>query len=114
MKAGVFVKSPTGGWYVAVAGPTLQAGEEIQLTPPLHLSISQRSEETLTEAEIPERKEEEEPKPEEEKPASGRRRQRLTPEQMKELQERMANMSEEERAEMRQRRQRRQPQQPQN
>jgi HlyD family secretion protein len=89
----------------------LQAGDEVQLTPPLHLAISLRTEETLTEAEIPERKEEKvETEAEEEKPASSRRRQRLTPEQMKELQERMANMSEEERAAMRQRRQRRQPQ----
>ncbi len=88
----------------------LQAGEEVMLTPPLHAAVSLRSNEALLDADIPEREQETSSVVKEETPAAGRR-QRLTPEQMKQLQERMANMSDEEKAELRQRHQPRQPRQ---
>ncbi len=85
----------------------LQAGEEVLLTPPLHEAVSLRSNEALMDAEIPKRDQEAPAADKEETPANGRR-QKLTPEQMKKLQERMANMSDEEKAELRKRRQPRQ------
>ena len=85
----------------------LQAGEEVLLTPPLHEAVSLRSNEALMDAEIPKRDQEAPAADKEETPANGRR-QKLTPEQMKKLQERMANMTDEEKAELRKRRQPRQ------
>ncbi len=88
----------------------LQAGEEVLLTPPLHAAISLRSNEALMDADIPKRDQEVPAGDKEETPATGRR-QKLTPEQMKKLQEKMANMTDEEKAELRQRQQSRQPRQ---
>lgn len=93
----------------------LQGGEEVLLTPPLEVAVSIRSSEGMIDSEIPERKEPSEaaaPAAKKDENGGTERRARreggaanMTPEQQKELRERMANMSEEERAAMRQRRQ---------
>ncbi|NMA19972.1 MAG: hypothetical protein GX927_05280, partial [Lentisphaerae bacterium] len=91
---------------MALVRKGLQPGEEVLLTPPLHAAVSLRTSEDLLDVEIPEREPEKNAANKEEPTTEGRRR-RLTPEQMKKLQERMANMTDEEKEEFRQRRQRR-------
>ena len=85
----------------------LKENEEVLLTPPLHAAVSARTEEVLLDEKIPPRQEEESEKENDNAKQRGRR-QRLSPEQMRQMQERMANMSDEEKEALRQRHRQRQ------
>lgn len=88
----------------------LKVDEEVMLTPPLHAAVSTRTDEVLVDEKIPPRAENgagpENENGEQDSRQRGRR-QRLSPEQMRQMQERMANMSDEEREALRQRYQQR-------
>ncbi|MFA6929767.1 MAG: HlyD family efflux transporter periplasmic adaptor subunit [Lentisphaeria bacterium] len=84
----------------------LKAGEEVLLTPPLDAAVSLRTNEALLDAKIPERGEETTAKQGAETSRETRKK-RLTPEQMKKIQDRMATMSDEEKAALKQRMQQR-------